>query len=90
MSDPKPPRRFPEASRGDRVLSPKIQSAGIRAIHDYTRITRLARAVSSEIGDTTPPHGVPVVELSEEDSMVIAVSKIASTKPGRASTESDD
>lgn len=87
MAEPQRPRRFPEASRGDRVLTPRIQSAGIRALHDYTEISRLARAVTEEIKESTAPHGIPVTDLSDEDSMVKSVKSMIPNE--RAASEHD-
>ena len=51
----------------------RLQAAGVRALDAHARVTRVARRVQQELDEVTSPHGVPVVELSDEDSMVIAV-----------------
>lgn len=43
-------------------------------------------AVSEELEEVTSPHGVPTTDLSDEDSMVIAVDRvIGSAKQKRKS-----
>lgn len=53
----------------------RMQAAGVRAMDAHTRISRAALRLSEEMDEITSPHGVPTVELSEEDSVVIAVAE---------------
>lgn len=87
--EPSRPHRFPNSSQSDRHLTQRIQAAKVRALESYTRLARLAGRVTDEIGETTSPHGIPVTDLADTDSMVIAV-KNASGKSDRASTVDED
>lgn len=63
-----------QRSRGDSSnVNQRIQSAAIRAMDAHSQIARAARRVVEEMDDITASHGVPLVELHEEDSVVIAV-----------------
>lgn len=54
----------------------------MRAIDAHARLRRVATRLSEELEETTSPHGVPTTELSEEDSMVIAVERVIATAKG--------
>lgn len=69
------------------TLNPRVQAAGARALESYTRLRRVAARLSEELDEVTSPHGIPTTELSEEDSMVIAVERVIASAPVRAGTK---
>lgn len=66
-----------ETSKSEAMRSStnRMQAAGVRAMDAHASVTRAARRVIEEMDEVTSPHGVPVVELQDEDSMVIAVNE---------------
>lgn len=66
----KMPDRFPDSSSGDRLTA-----AAVRACSAYQSLGRKADSVGYELDDITSPGNVRQ-PLSEEDSLVIAISKI--------------
>ncbi len=76
------PHKFPDSSQ-ERYLNPRVQAAGVRAIDGYARVTRFANHVNDEIDEVTAPHGIPVTELHEEDSMVVAVAAAIDAAPAK-------
>lgn len=78
--------------------NPRVQAAAFRSIEAANRNERLADRLLAEIDEVTPVNGIPMTDLSDEDSMVIAVKdglaansappkKRAKTEPGRAKTD---
>jgi hypothetical protein len=65
------------------TLNPRVQTAGVRALDAHTRLRRVAERLSEELDEITSPHGVPTTELSDEDSMVIAVERVLASAPAR-------
>lgn len=53
--------------------SGRMQMAARKAVDCYSRAERVAKSLEDELEDVTPIQGVPVTNLSEEDSAVIAV-----------------
>lgn len=51
----------------------RIESAAVRAIDSHASVVRAASKVTDELDEVTSPHGVPVVDLDDEDSMVISL-----------------
>lgn len=65
----------PSASqgKGDRVQVDRMHAAATRCIESSQRLRRKAEALMEEMDDVTPAHGIVTTNLSDEDSMVIAV-----------------
>lgn len=53
--------------------SGRMQSAARKAVDCYARAARIAKSLEDELDDVTPIQGVPVTNLSDEDSAVIAI-----------------
>jgi hypothetical protein len=51
----------------------RFQSACVRALDAHTCIEHAAKRLNEEMDDVTAPHGVPVVELAAEDSVVTSI-----------------
>jgi hypothetical protein len=66
--------------------TPRMQAAFTRADESIRRLQRVAIALSEEIDEVTAPHGVPVMDLDPEDSMVIAVERVMDSRPARPKT----
>lgn len=64
---------------GDETCGSRTKAAGVRACDAYLTVQRKAARLAEELEDTTAPHGVPVTELSDEDSMVVAIDSARST-----------
>ena len=64
--------RFPESSTS---MNNRMKSSAMRACEYYGRVTRRANQIVHELNEVTSPHGVPIANLSEEDSMVIATAE---------------
>lgn len=60
-----------------------MKAAAKRACEAYERVQRKADALTEEMDDITSPEGIPKVDLSDEDSMVIAVERVIATGGGR-------
>lgn len=57
------------------VVTQRMQAAGVRALDAHRRSRLIAESVGEELDETTAPHGVPVTELHDEDSLVIVLDK---------------
>jgi hypothetical protein len=57
----------------------RMHAAGIRAIDAHKRLRSKAATLSREMDEVTSPHGIPVTNLSEEDSMVIAIDRVVAS-----------
>jgi len=66
--------RYAEEKGGS--YAQRMRAAAARAVGDSMRILRVAGKLSDELDDATPVHGVPVTELHEEDSLVMAVQAV--------------
>jgi hypothetical protein len=51
----------------------RMRSAGKRACNAWAECRSVAEQLSEELDDATAPHGIPVTDLDEADSMVVAV-----------------
>jgi len=71
--------RFPN---GTSRPNQRAQAAAVRAIGAHERVVMVAKNLNSELGDATPAHGVPVTELPDDDSMVVAI--VAAIESGEA------
>jgi len=58
------------------VVTQRLQAAGTRALEAHARLRRVAERLGEELEETTSPHGIPTTDLSEEDSMVIAIDRV--------------
>ena len=63
------PRRTPPGG----IVTQRMQAAAIRALDAHRRARFVAESVSEELDETTAPHGIPVTELHDEDSLVVVV-----------------
>lgn len=54
----------------------RMQSAGLNATASLQRLRRKAEALSEEMEELTSPHGLRVVGLDNDDSMVVAVADV--------------
>jgi hypothetical protein len=54
----------------------RMHAAGIRALDAHKRMRTKALSLSEEMDEVTSPHGVPTMDLSDEDSMVIAIERV--------------
>jgi hypothetical protein len=61
------------------VSGQRIQSAAVRALDAYSLITRRANALTAEMDEVTATNGVPVTDLSEEDSVVTTIAAVRAT-----------
>jgi len=71
-----PPRRMstgPGRLADGSFTGGRLQSATVRAIDSYRNVQRIATKLAAELDDATPPHGIPVTELGDEDSAVHVV-----------------
>ena len=68
----------------NRVLATneRVQAAALRAVSASRRIEKLADNVLDEIEDYTPVQGVPLMDLDDEDSAVVAVKEVLTAAPG--------
>lgn len=57
-------------------FSQRLRAAAIRASGGALEVKRIADKLAEELEEVTAPHGIPVVELSDEDSMVKAVAEL--------------
>jgi len=55
------------------VATQRMQKAAARACDAHRRTQTIAEGVREELEETTAPHGIPVTELHEEDSLVTVV-----------------
>jgi hypothetical protein len=60
----------------DCLSDQRMKSAAVRAIDAHAAVFRLAAMVIEDLEDVTSPHGIPVTDLSEEDSAVIVIDKM--------------
>ncbi len=65
--------RTPPLGTPARASSQRLRAASLRACEAHQRAAKLAGLVNEELDETTIPHGVPVTELHDEDSLVIVV-----------------
>lgn len=86
-----------QRARSESIATQRMQAAGIRAADAHASVKRHAKRLMNELDEVTAPHGVQVVELSEEDSLVTSVSNvIAANKqpvenaPSNGAAHSDD
>ena len=71
-----------QRARSESAATQRMQAAGIRATDAHASVKRHAKRLTEELDEVTAPHGVQVVELSEEDSLVTSVTNvIAANKP---------
>lgn len=61
--------------------SQRLRAAAVRAAGAARELSRIANKLAEELDEVTAPHGIPVTELSDEDSMVRAIADII---PARA------
>lgn len=84
-----------------RVVVERVRAAATRSIESSQRLIRLSEQMCEEIDEVTPPIGVPIQDLSDEDSAVISMAEAitangatpkrrARTDPGREKTRDDD
>lgn len=66
-------KRFPEGSVSGKI--DPLSAAAMRAVDAHIALGRKAEALVEELDQITSP-GVPRQKLSEEDSLVIAISAI--------------
>lgn len=66
--------------RHESAAGQRLTSAGIRATNAYASVRRHAERLTDELDDVTPSGGVPVNELDDEDSMVVAVADVIAAK----------
>lgn len=53
--------------------SQRMQSAGVRAMDAHIRVARAAKRLTEEMEEVTANHGIPVTNLDDGDSLVVAV-----------------
>lgn len=53
-----------------------MRAAGARASNAYDRVRQFADRVAEELDEVTSPHGIPVMNLDEEDSLVTTVVEV--------------
>jgi hypothetical protein len=51
----------------------RVQAAATRTIESCRRVERIADGMLEEMEDVTPIHGIPLTDLDDEDSAVIAL-----------------
>lgn len=51
----------------------RLREAAVVAEDAYHRLRTFADRLTDEMDEVTAPHGVPVTDLDEEDSLVISV-----------------
>jgi hypothetical protein len=68
----------PEASHKPRnpVGVDRMRAAAARCIASQQRLHHKLEALMEEMDDVTPAHGIVTTNLSDEDSMVIAVDEL--------------
>lgn len=66
-----------------------MKAAGIRAADAHVSVRRHANRLTAELDEVTPSIGVPLAELEDTDSMVVAVGE-AIAVVAVARTASDD
>lgn len=62
-------------ARTESLSHERLVAAGNRACAAYDRVKRFADRVSDEIDEVTAPHGIPVTNLDDEDSLVTTIEK---------------
>ena len=67
------------------ATSQRVQAATTRAVTACRRVENLADNILDEIEDYTPVQGVPLMDLDDEDSAVVAVKEVLSSAPGSQS-----
>lgn len=70
------PERKASLSGVARVADQRMKGAALRAIEANQRVCSKAKRLMEEIDDLTPVHGVPVTNLSDEDSLVTTVAAV--------------
>lgn len=53
-----------------------MASASVRACESYKSVQRAAERLGDELEDVTSPGGIPITNLDDEDSMVVAVDRV--------------
>lgn len=53
-----------------------MRAAGARASNAYDRVRQFANRVAEELDEVTSPHGIPITNLDEEDSLVTTVAEV--------------
>jgi hypothetical protein len=66
----------------DAANNQRVQSAAMRAIESCNHADRVSTRMLEELEDATPVHGIPVTDLDEEDSAVIAVGEAITSNGG--------
>lgn len=61
------------------------QKAATRAVNACRRVENVADDMMEAMEDITPIQGIPLVELDDEDSAVIAISDVLTATPGSQS-----
>lgn len=57
-------------TNGEGRGSERMRAASVRAFDAYASTQRRANQILEELDEVTEPHGVPTVELDDEDSIV--------------------
>ena len=60
----------------------RLRQSAQRAISKSSRVTELCERVMTEMDEITANHGIPTAELSDEDSVVIAIETAQSAVAG--------
>jgi exonuclease VII large subunit len=67
-----------------------LQSAGVRAVDAYASIRRHAKRITEELNEITSVQGIPVTELSDEDSLVTTIAATIATTIAAVGHETDE
>ncbi len=63
------------------MLDQRMKAASVRAVDALKSVTRCANKLCEEMDEVTSPHGIPLMDLDEEDSVVIAVKTMIDSRP---------
>jgi hypothetical protein len=64
---------FQRASTNGERANVRMRKASVQAFDACASVQRRATQILEELDEITSPHGVPITELHDEDSAVIAV-----------------
>ena len=62
------------------IVNERVHAATRRAVESCTRVERVADGMIEEMEDVTPIHGIPLTDLDDEDSAVIAITEVLDHK----------
>lgn len=67
------------------AVNQRVQAAAVRVEEAGKRVSNVVDSMLENIEDITPIQGIPLTDLDDEDSAVIAVAEVLRAAPGSQS-----